>query len=127
MKKLFLILWMILCTSPVLAYNKNVKINDEFVVIVGADWCPACKTLDKTFETPEVKAALKPYTELFHVDGDRDSRYVRYYRIRAYPTVLKFKKTSEKKYKELSRFVGAMSKEKVVKWLKKKSVIIEKG
>lgn len=122
MKKLCIVLWMLLC-STAYGYNDKVKTGDEFVVVVGADWCQPCRDLDVILKKPAVKKELKAYAYLFHVDGDKDVRYRRYYKVKGYPTVLKFKKTGEKRYKVLSRFVGLKSESYIIKWLKKKSVV----
>jgi len=123
MKKLLLILCMMLFTSPVLAYNDKVKVGDEFISIVGASWCPPCRQLDQLLKDPDVVKALKHYAYVFHIDGDRDIKYRRYYRVDAYPTVIKFRKTGKKKYQELSRFVGLKSKKWLIKWLNTHSIV----
>lgn len=123
MKRILMILIVLAFASTALGYNDKVKVDDKFVVVVGASWCPPCRALDKLLKDPEVVKALKPYAYLFHVDGDKDIKYRRYYKIKAYPTVLKFKKTGKKRYKELSRFQGLKSKTEIIKWLKTHSVL----
>ncbi len=60
-----------------LAYQRSIEENKPLMVVVGADWCPACTALqDSTIRSMEQEGELQD-VQLAVVDQDRDPELAR--------------------------------------------------
>lgn len=78
----------------------------------GATWCIPCGKMKKLFKDKDVKKELDKYDFIMY-DYDRDRKVAEKYKIKFLPTMI-FKKDGH-------RVVGELSKEELLKILKKRS------
>jgi hypothetical protein len=122
MKWLILVVAVIatLFCGNVYAAPPNVNIGDEFLVFMGADWCTPCTDLKSRMTNPLARNALRFYKGVFYIDGDKYPKYVTYYKVKNYPTVIRLKRIGDKTYRELDRFEGAIPQLQLLQWLNKR-------
>jgi thiol:disulfide interchange protein len=88
-----------------------------FVALFTADWCPACRTLNKeALSDAGVKAAMSDFT-LVKVDlshqGAPGTEAARQYDVRSIPTMILF----DAEGRQVDRIVGAPPAAELVRWL----------
>ena len=122
MKWLFLIFIVatMFFVNSIQAAPPNVNVGDEFLVFVGADWCVPCNDLKARMTNPLARNALRFYKGVFYINADQHPKYVTYYKVKNYPTVIRLRRVANKTYKELDRFEGAIPQLQLLTWINKR-------
>lgn len=96
----------------------NLESGRPLVVLIGADWCPACKTM-KDRALPQVeKGGLLDKVAFAYVDADEDSQLARkMMQGGSIPQLIMYRQTADGWKKE--SLVGAQSPGKIEAFLKK--------
>jgi thioredoxin len=83
------------------------------IVDFNATWCPPCKIL-----TPIMNEVEKSFSQIIFagLDVDQNQMTAAAYNVMSIPTVILFKNGVE-----VDRFVGAMPKAQVLKWVQEKT------
>ena len=83
----------------------------ERVLYFGATWCGPCRVMKKVLKDKEVKKELDKLDFRMY-DVDRDKDMARRYSIKSIPTIITIKD------KKMRRYVGQLSKQKLLTILK---------
>lgn len=85
--------------------------GDDILLVIGTDWCPACKTLERKLQVnSDVKQAIQDRfgKHVYAIDAESliHRKLVNRLNVSAYPTVVRMKFKNGKPV-EVARFVGA--------------------
>lgn len=102
------------------AYQKSVDTGRPLVVLLGADWCPACMVMKKTvIPTVTQQGGLKG-VEFTYVDVDRQSKLANLLsRAQAIPQLIRFERKSTGWVSGM--LLGAQSAEQVTSFVNGKT------
>ncbi|MBN2476539.1 MAG: thioredoxin family protein [Pirellulales bacterium] len=99
-----------------LASQRSIKTGRPLVVLLGADWCPACKVMKKTTLPKLAEAGGLKDVEFAYVDVDRQRRLAgRLIRGNSIPQLIRFDKT-EKGWKS-QYLIGSQSVKKIAEFV----------
>lgn len=83
------------------AFDEASKLNKLVFVDFFAEWCGACKTMDRTtFSDPTVQTALKRFVFL-KVDADQHPDTARYFKVVGMPTLIVLGASGDEIYRQV--------------------------
>lgn len=98
------------------AWHRSMDSGRPLVVLLGADWCPACVQLKKSVIPRVAKAGALDGVEFAYVDVDRQPELAgRLAQANAIPQMIRFEKTEEGWRRDL--LTGAHSVKKVTSFV----------
>lgn len=105
-----------------MSYSDAYKLNEEtgkpLVVLIGADWCPACQVMKRTTMPQVAKDGVLGDVAFATLDADRDGQVAtQMMKGGPIPQLLMFRKTADGWKQE--RLIGAQSPAKVVAFLRR--------
>jgi len=107
-------------TDYATAFKRSQASGRPLVVLLGADWCPACVRLKRTTLPQVAKLGGLKGVEYAYVDMDRDEKLAgALTRARSIPQLIRFEKTKKGWKRDL--LVGAQSVKKVATFIRGKA------
>ena len=99
------------------AYQKSIKSGQPLVVLLGAEWCPACKQMDGKILPEVAKRGGFKGVECAYIDVDQERELAgKLARGGSIPQLIRFEKKSEGW--ERDYLIGAQSAQKVTKFVR---------